>query len=388
MMTRTLVLAAILWGSGTGVTAQSLFNAAGMGVPVEALDGRARALGNLGIGLRGASFLPTDPAAAAGFIVSTGVMAGQPSWVDYTSDSGPGGDFQGNRFPLLGIAYPVFSGMASIQLGSFLDQHFLSERVGSVQLASGALDTTDSFEQDGSVSNLNLGYARMLTPEVSVGLTVGRYAGSVVRTLTRSFGADDTVVLDDYVEQGTWAYRGYSFTAGVAADVGSALRVAGSVQVPTRLHADASEETGGDDGAVDLPIQYRFGLSATVAPGLVLSGSTALADWSAAEADLADGAGAGNTNGFGVGVELSRARLLGKDVPLRFGYRRTGLPFSFDDAKATERVWSGGFGLAMNTTGGIVLAGSDFAIERGQRVGAGIKELFWRATVSLVLSGF
>ena len=111
-------------------------------------------------------------------------------------------------------------------------------------------------------------------------------------------------------------------------------------------------------------------------------------DWSAISNDLTGTARAGDTNGFGFGVELSRARLLGKDAPLRFGVRQSGLPFSFDDQDASERIVSGGFGLVFNTTNNVVLASADFAIERGRRIGAGITENFWRATISLLLSGF
>ena len=90
---------------------------------------------------------------------------------------------------------------------------------------------------------------------------------------------------------------------------------------------------------------------------------------------------------FGLGVELSRARLLGKEAPLRFGFRRTGLPFSFDEGGAIEQVISGGFGLELSRVGDIVLASVDLAIERGRRTGAGLSENFWRATISLLASG-
>lgn len=114
-----------------------------------------------------------------------------------------------------------------------------------------------------------------------------------------------------------------------------------------------------------------------------------MADWSGAADDLIGTGQAGDTNGFGVGVELTQANLWGKAAPLRFGYRNTGLPFSFDGGDASERIFSAGFGLALNTTNGIVLAGVDAAIERGRRMGGGITENFWRATLSLrAASGF
>ena len=124
MKTRLLLATVALLSSASPAAAQSLFNSAGLGLPLEALDGRSRALGNLGIGLPGASFLPTDPAALGRFTVSTGVIAAQPSWVDFSNDVGQSGNFQGNRFPLIGLAYPLAGGMASVQLGSFLDQNF------------------------------------------------------------------------------------------------------------------------------------------------------------------------------------------------------------------------------------------------------------------------
>ena len=139
-MKRLLLAMVGLAVMGTPAAGQSLFNAAGLGLPIEALDGRARALGNLGIGLRGGSFLPTDPAALGYLAFSTGVMAAQPSWVDYASEGGVTGKVQGNRFPLLGIAYPFFQGMMSVQIGAFLDQQCLclvDERVLARRVSGG-----------------------------------------------------------------------------------------------------------------------------------------------------------------------------------------------------------------------------------------------------------
>ena len=377
-----LAVAALLPASGH---AQSLFNSAGMGLPIEPLDARARARANLGIGLPNASLMPTDPAAAGRFILPTGVMSTQPSWVDYTAGA-DAGSFQGTRFPLIGIAYPLFDGMMTVQLGSFLDQHFNSQSAGSVAIGGEPVATTEIFDQNGSVSNLNIGYGRALNERFTVGASFGRYAGSVVRTLTRSFD-DPTLGVEDYIERGKWSYTGHSATLGATADLGSIARLAASIQLPTRLEADADESTSGSDGSFDLPVQYRLGGTASLAPGLRVTASAAFADWSSIESDLREPTSVGDANGFGVGVELTRARLLGKDAPLRFGYRKTGLPFSFPSGAASERVFAAGFGLALNQTGEFLLAGSDFALERGKRSGGGVTEDFWRLTISVVVSG-
>lgn len=370
-----------------GLDAQSVFNAAGLGVPSEALDGRSRAMGSMGIGLPGGAFMPTDPAALARLGVATGVFANQPSWVDYSAEGGPSGSFQGNRFPLMGLAYPVFNGMASLQVGSFLDQNYTDSRTGTVDLSTETVATNDEFVQDGSVSNLNLGYARRLGTDVSVGLTVGRYAGTMVRTLTRTFGEEIAADVNSYVESGRWGYSGYHLTAGASATLTDRYHVAASVQIPSDLDAEAQEGTDGADRTFSLPIQYRAGVSATYGP-VLFGASAVLADWSDTEADLTGSVQAGSANGYGLGVEFSRARLWGRDAPLRFGYRRSTLPFSFDADEVTERIYSGGFGLALNRTNDITLASVDLALERGRRWAGGIAENFWRATLSFQAAGF
>lgn len=368
--------------------AQSVFNAAGLGVPSEALDGRSRAMGSMGIGLPGGAFMPTDPGALGRLATATGVVALQPNWLEYSVDSGESGDFQTNRFPLVGVGYPVFGGMMSVQIGSFLDQNYQDTRTNTVDLSTGAVSSTDEFVQDGSVSKLNLGYSRMFGNDVSVGLVVGRYAGSVVRTLTRTYGEEGSSGIDSYLERGRWSYEGYHVTSGVSVDLNERIHLSGSVQVPTALDAAAGDETLGGDRSFDLPFQYRAGASAAVGGGLLVAASVALADWSVTEDDLVDSSRAGDANGFGVGVELTRARLWGKDAPLRFGFRQANLPFSFVEGDVEERIFSGGLGLALNQTNEVVLASMDVAVERGRRTGLGIVENFWRATLSFQTSGF
>ena len=43
------------------VSGQSLFNAAGLGLPSDAIDARSRSLGGVGLGLRGPSIQSMDP---------------------------------------------------------------------------------------------------------------------------------------------------------------------------------------------------------------------------------------------------------------------------------------------------------------------------------------
>ena len=383
-----VLIAAVSMGTAP-LCAQSLYNAAGLGLPTESIDGRARALGNLGIGLFGHSILPSDPGAAGLLVIPAAVLVAQPSWVEYQRGADESGSFQGNRFPLLGIGYPLLSGMFTANFGSFLDQRFDGQRDVSVELLDGPTDATDFFSQDGAVSHVNFGYSRRVNERLGVGFSVGQYAGSVTRRLIRDFRASTaTENLALYEVGGRWSYSGSSLTAGFAADLGTVARLAGSATWTGSLNATGSEETEGSDRVFDLPFQYRLGTSVVLAPGLIVTASVVRADWGDIADDLRTPVTVGSTNGFGVGVELSRARFLGLTAPLRFGYRKSSLPFSFGSAGATETTFAGGFGFILNETQGITLAGADFALERGERSDSSLTERFWRATLSLRVTGY
>jgi len=371
--------------------AQSLFNAAGIGLPMEALDGRARALGSVGVGLPGtAGFLPADPAASARLLVPGGMIVAQPSWVELSrSGGGSSRNFRGSRFPLLAAGYPFAGGMASLHATSVLDQQFRGERRVTVDLLGAPVEAVDAFEQDGSVATLAVGYARMITPTVAVGLSAGRYSGSVVRSLVRQF-ADSAAAgaAVPYASSGTWSYHGYQLTVGASADVAGIFRIAASATASTELDAVATSQTEGADRSFAMPLQLRVGASGQLAPGLLLSASASMADWSSTADDLGAGIEAGSVLSFGGGLELASVRLFNRSSPLRVGFRRTDLPFSLEAGDANEQVFTGGFGFALNETNEVVLASLDFGLEKGRRLGGTYREDFWRATLSLKLLGF
>lgn len=388
---RVLLFGCVFAAAAAPVRAQSLFNAAGLGLPVEALDGRARALGSVGIGLPGAlGLLPADPAASARLLVPGGLIVAQPSWVELSRSGGGARSYSGSRFPLLAAGYPFAGGMASVHATSILDQGFRGERPVTVDLLGTPVDAVDAFEQDGSVAALAVGYARLIRPTVAVGFSAGRYSGSVVRSLVREFS--DSAAAGQavpYATSGTWSYHGYQVTVGASADVAGAFRIAASATGSTDLEAVAASQTSGGDRSFSLPMQLRVGASGQLAPGLLVSASASRADWSSTADDLGGGAEAGAAISFGGGLELSNVRLFNRRSPLRVGFRRSDLPFSLDSGgDANEQMFTGGIGFALNETNEVVLASVDLGVEKGRRLGGTYREDFWRATLSLRLLGF
>ena len=387
MNMRAPVLATLLAVSATPVAGQSLFSSSGLGLPLESIDGRARSLGNLGLGLSGGTLSPTDPAAAARLVLPTGVLVAQPVWAD-ASSGGEKNYFRGTRFPLVAAGYPLIGGMVTIHFSSLLDQDFSGTREVDYLFGGTQVTATDSYEQSGTVSSMNVGYARMLGEVTSVGVTVGRYTGSIDRTLVRTIAADSTTTsVLPYVSAGSWSYGGYLVTAGAATRFIDLVNVSASATWSTKLDAEASSTTTTGDGSYAIPLQLRIGASADLAPGLTLSASAARADWSGVESDLSSGDQARATLAYGVGLELDQARLLGRRAPLRFGYRHSDLPFSIASSDASERIFSGGVGLVLTQTGEVLLASLDLGVERGRRSAGALNENFWRGTLTLKLAG-
>lgn len=372
------------------VAAQSLYSAAGLGLPVDAVDARSRALGNVGIGLMGSAILPTDPAAAALLGVPGAVFTALPSWVELgRSDTGEAGSHQATRFPLVGVAYPAWSlGMATLTFGSVLDQRFEGSRSTTVELEDGPVAVTDDFTSQGGVSEVRLGLARPLGRRLQVGMSVGRYTGSNLRALVRSLeglGVEGTV--SAFREGGVWEYSGTSVTGGASVALGTVARLAGSLTWSSDLEAEPTDTTAGSTRSFDLPLQLRVGGSALLAPGLMVTASLHHAGWSTTAEDLRVTT-AEDVTSFGAGIELTRASLFGRQAPIRLGWRSTDLPFALTGGGASETAFTGGLGLTLSGSGPITLAGVDLALERGERTEVGLSEEFWRAAVTVRVAGF
>ncbi len=370
--------------SGQGLGAQSLFNAVGIGTPSDALDARSIAMGSVGLGLLGGVLLPTDPAGAAHIALPMLVMTAQPEWVDYQrSTPEESGKFRGNRFPLLGIAYPVFNaGVATLTFGSFLDQRYRADRTLTIPLYDTTTTARDVFESSGGVSSIRIGFARRVAG-LSVGVSYGRYTGTLLRRLQRVFPAD--TALAAYQAGGYWSYSGQSVTGGVSYEVGTVARVAGSLTWSGTLGAKASSDTEAGNGYYDLPLEYRIGASAVLMHGLNMTAGLSRADWTGTSSHFTGR----TTTSFGFGFELTQASLFGKTAPLRLGYRRSDLPFRMTgQGTGTESTFSGGLGMRFRESGDFTLAGLDLTLERGTRKDDFLTENFWRGTLSLSVAGF
>ncbi|MDE2762619.1 MAG: hypothetical protein OXQ94_12550 [Gemmatimonadota bacterium] len=379
------VLALVLPGPAS---AQSFLGSRGLGVPVGAVDARAAALGNLGIGLGGAEVSAGDPAAWAGLVLPTVSISMQPTWGEYDLEE-QAGTSRATRFPLLGIGYPVprAKGVVTLSLAGHLEQRWVAESRSTVVLDEREVEVEDRFTSDGSTSVVRLGWAQRLGPRLAVGVAAGTYVGRLNEVFDREL--DSLAVggeVYSFLEENSWQYSGYTVTAGFSADPADLLHLAGAVEWSRDLKEAPEGDTTGEN-MYSIPPRFSAGATGRLSPRLHLNASAAYQDWSAAEG-FADGVVSRRKWNFGVGLEWLMADGETRSLPVRFGYRRLAAPFRYRMEDPVESVWSVGVGFNLLKRDDLRFGWMDVALERGTRTSEPLAERFWRATVTLGVARF
>ena len=383
-------LALLAFAAPRPLLAQSLIGSQGLGIPLEALDGRSRAIGSVGIGLFGGAVLPTDPARASRITVPSISVTIQPSRGAATigDQSVP---IEGTRFPLLALSYPVRNyGVATLSYGGLLEQNWKAERTLRLVQEQDSIDVADTYESDGSVGAARIGFARALAGGFSVAANLGFHTGTQVRSFSRTIGVveeDDGVSGDRFRERGRWEMTGTTFGLGAMWDFREFLRISGSFTWSGDLRATPVGQTEGGEASFELPTEFRVGASAMLTPVVAATLGFGRSNWTPSESG-AGAAARGAVTTFGGGMEWSGMGLFGRGLPVRVGYRRAELPFSIDASTPTESGFAAGFGWNLLETEDLIIAAFDFSYERGTRATDSISESFSRYTFSFRASSF
>lgn len=374
--------------------AQSLFSTRGLGIPLANVDARAHGLGVNGVGLAGLSTSLLNPAEAGGTL-RRGISATFQPWSGKADINGNSGSVSGTRFPLLSVLYPV--GRVTLSLGFVgdLDQSWAVITNDTTNLGSDTVPTRDVVRSRGGIGELKVGAAFMLNERLSIGGQLGVYTGGLERTTRREF-PDSSLFAFDTRER--WDYTGPVASLGIRFDPISKARIGASVTWSGTLEARPKE---GNDAVLykyDMPLRVALGASGFISPRLLFAASTTINNYGSGTYTTAGTtvqAAAQRTVDFGGGLEWQELRSGDRIFPLRAGFRMTHLPFrNPGEAAATEKAFTGGLGLRLVEDEYGPLAVADIGVERGKRDGwssstlpGGLKENFWRFSVSLSLFG-
>lgn len=389
-MSRSLCLALFgLMSLTPAVAGQSLFGSQGLGLPVEPLDARTRALGSSGLGLLGPSLSPVDIASAARIFLPSGQVSVQPHWVDSDLD-GQSVSTKATRFPQLGLAYPVpaLGGTALMYIGSFLDQRW-EVRESSIQTFRGTeVPVTDRFKSDGGISTFQLGWAQRVGDELALGIGLGARIGSVGRTFSRIIDSGGAFQVAPFETRSEWQYSGLTASVGFQWDPVRAIRLGGAMQWSGEMDAEPTGDSEGAKATFDLPTEFRFGASGILTPRLAVTVGLTYADWQTSDG-FPDSEGlSGSVMSYGGGLEWAGPVVGIRNFPIRLGFRRSDLPFTYEGVTPSENVFSGGIGLNLIPPGVGLVGSIDLAAERGTREAGALSETFWRGTVTFRVGSF
>lgn len=363
---------------------QSLFSSRGLGLAVQPVDGRARGLGGVPMGLLGGGPTWANPAESVGLEVPGLSVA-----FDYDSFSSEAGavtsDGSTARFPLILGVFPAGDRAAiSVGAGGFLDQNFAVEVADTIDAGGDRVPVLDRFTSEGGVTQLRLAGAYRLGGGLSVGVGADYYLGGVERAVGRFYG-------DARPEccRASWSYSGFGAIASVAWTANDAVAAGASVSFGGTLDAETADSLG-TDASIQIPTRLAAGASGRVAPSLLLGLGAEWTGWGGEEPDGVLAGGSRDAWSAQGGVEWDALRLGSQPLPVRLGGRYAALPFRWaNDAAggdwADERAITGGVGFVLG--GGPVRA--DLALERGTRGGAtaGVEESFWRTSLSVLVLG-
>ena len=367
--------------------AQSFLGYRALGQLVLPSDGRSIGAGNLGIGLVGTELSASDPAAATNLVAPAITFTMQPTWGSFEVGD-ESGTSNTTRFPLIALGFPFTQarGIATLSLAGYVEQRWVGTRTETVELGGEPTLIEDTFETNGGASVARLGWAQRIGPRLSVGATAGAYLGRRQQYFDRSLDSlsAPTGVLP-YSEIRRWRYGGYTLAGGISADPHDLLHLSVAVEWSSDLKENPRPGTLGPTRSYSVPLRLSAGATTRLTSRLLLNGSAAYQDWSAATG-FEDGAVSTLKYSYGGGLEWRAVQRETRSLPVRLGYRRLVPPFRYGAADPVETIWSLGVGLNLVELEGTRHGWMDLAVERGSRSSAPLSERFWRATISVGIS--
>ena len=396
-MMRRLIVGFALVALPAQAAAQTLFTTRGLGAPIQPADARATSLGGNTVGLFGFNLSLDNPAESAGLLRRGASATVQPSWID-AEVGGVKEGLGGSRFPLLRVIYPVSPRLvASLAYGGYLDQTWAARFAGEEVLGSDTVATSDVVRSRGGIAQLRFGFSYELNERLAVGLHGGLYTGSLDRSVRRTFG--DTTAYESYDNRLRWSYKAPQATIGARWDALDNVRVGAALTVAGKLQANP-EEGAAIAREYDAPMKMSAGVSAMLTPLLMATAGVAREKFPGVASDVTGvpgsvGAATRETMQYGGGLEYTGMRSGARVFPLRLGYRMAELPYAgIGESAPKEWAFSAGSGFTLATDAGVPQALLDVSLERAGREGLesaaftdGLRERFWRMSVSLSLFG-
>jgi hypothetical protein len=358
----------------------SQFGIRGLGYPNSPYSARARAMGGSSGLFDPESAL--NPASLAYLTEMTAAFSllGDRRAVEGTAGNG---NVRGMRFPLFSIAGPLRNQPVAfgVSVATYLARDFSVNFRDTIDIRGVPTETIDTLTSQGGLNDLRATLVWRVDPRFAIGVAVHAFTGVERITRVRYFQDTGYVSLQESAEVSA---AGFGFDIGVVKRLSPRLSVAGLLRSDGHLTYRRDSLTA-TEYPVDLPITLAAGVQYRPSPRLLLTGQGKWQGWGSAEDDLdaVGGTGAHDTWELGFGGELIRNLERPSRYPLRFGVRRTQLPFPLAASEA-PRETSVALGTGVTFRDG--MGGIDAAFERVWRSeGTDFSERAWLFSLTATL---
>lgn len=360
--TMGLLVAVLAGGLPATITAQtSQFGIRGLGLPARPYSVHALGLGG-GLALfDNASAL--SPASLGSLF---GLQAGGMATSNWRTSNNPAGEAIGRdtRYPLVQAAGPIHINefgvvrlVGGVSLSAYSDRNFTLASSDSVTIRGTRFEVLDTLVSLGGLADVRLAVAWNLSPDLTLGGGVHLVTGN---TTMRTVRVVNSPLYQRAAEQAEISYLGYGASAGVQAQLGSRLSLAGVARVdaPVRVDRDTARV-----GTIDLPLVVGAGIRYAAHARFRLAGHLLHRGWSRTSESIEDlgGLGARSTMEAAGGFEWATSGANVTRWPLRVGAHYATLPFPVqaggEGRETGVSIGTGGlFGLGGRGTFDIALA--------------------------------
>ena len=379
---RRLVLAALAAAAAlpSVAVAQGSLSGQGFGYPTGSFSTRAQgAAGALG------EFDPTspiNPAALAGWGRSALFFQYDPEFRSIeVGDSRQRTSV--SRFPLVATALRVRERFTvGLAASTFLDRTWTTTFTSQQQIGGQNITSNVRFESKGSIADIRLAGAALVTPQLRVGLGAHVLTGQNQLFVGESF--IDTLRFGTLSDSSVIDYSGVAASAVVEWRPVRQLGLAASYRVGGSLRARRGDTTLTSGNVPDrIGVGVRFdGLT-----GASIAGSYSRTAWTDMRALGSARLQVDEGPELALGVEAAGLRVADRPVTLRLGGRQRTLPFGIGGAEVRELALTGGFGVALTGDRAAV----DFSAQRARRTtdadlsGARAAETAWTLSIGLTV---
>lgn len=367
-MTRTILGAALIFalsaGGAGGAGAQGNLSTQGFGYPPGQLSTMAISLGGGPAELDPSSAInPATPSLWGAVVL---FMQYEPELRTVKTPDGSARTTTA-RFPMVGVSVPLgrrFTAQASAS--TFLDRTWSSSSEIQQDIGGTPVDALELFSSNGGITDFRVALAYGATRQLQLGVAGHVFSGENRILIEQRF--PDTVTFSGTVQRSQVGYSAFGASAGMILRPSSSLGLAASVRVGGDMETYSGDVT---ISRAELPMRYGVGVQYSGIEGVSLSARANFDEWSAMEPLKRSGSNlrAYDSWDYGIGADVSGPTIGRRNIALRLGARRRGLPFgvgggsSTEQSRVNETSFSGGFGFPL----GIARSQLDVGVVRASR---------------------